>query len=66
MKRYYKIKGKAPKISDKGIAKMLNIGSATLVNWKKQFHSNSVNGHSVEENAAANVQEIGNSNLGSI
>uniref|UniRef100_A0A914HPW3 Transposase n=1 Tax=Globodera rostochiensis TaxID=31243 RepID=A0A914HPW3_GLORO len=69
MKRYYGIKDKTPKISDKEIAKMLNIGRTTLVKWKKQFkrgqfHPNSVD--SVEENAAANVQEIGNSNSWSI
>uniref|UniRef100_A0A914HQA6 Uncharacterized protein n=1 Tax=Globodera rostochiensis TaxID=31243 RepID=A0A914HQA6_GLORO len=39
--------------------------------WKRQFkrqqfHPNSVDGHFVEENAAANVQEIGNSNSGKI
>uniref|UniRef100_A0A914HS10 Uncharacterized protein n=1 Tax=Globodera rostochiensis TaxID=31243 RepID=A0A914HS10_GLORO len=69
MKRYYKIKDKNPKISDEEIAKMLKIGRDTLRRWKKQFkrqqlHPNSVD--SVEVNAAANVQEIGNSNLGSI
>uniref|UniRef100_A0A914HT49 Uncharacterized protein n=1 Tax=Globodera rostochiensis TaxID=31243 RepID=A0A914HT49_GLORO len=47
---------------------MLKIGRVTLSRWKKQFkrqqfHPNSVNGHSVEVNAAANVQEIENSNL---
>uniref|UniRef100_A0A914H1E2 Transposase n=1 Tax=Globodera rostochiensis TaxID=31243 RepID=A0A914H1E2_GLORO len=60
MKRYYEIKGKNPKISDENIAKMFKIGGKTLVRWKKQF---SVDGHFVEENVAANVQEIGNSNL---
>uniref|UniRef100_A0A914H0Y9 Transposase n=1 Tax=Globodera rostochiensis TaxID=31243 RepID=A0A914H0Y9_GLORO len=64
MKRYYEIKDKNPKkISDEGIAKMLKIGSATLIRWKRQFkrqqlHPNSVDGQSVEENAAANVQKI--------
>uniref|UniRef100_A0A914H1M5 Transposase n=1 Tax=Globodera rostochiensis TaxID=31243 RepID=A0A914H1M5_GLORO len=71
MKRYYKIKGKIPKISDEDIAKMLKIGASTLVNWKKQFkqhqlHLNSVDGHSVEENAGSNVQEIDKSNAGII
>uniref|UniRef100_A0A914H0J0 Uncharacterized protein n=1 Tax=Globodera rostochiensis TaxID=31243 RepID=A0A914H0J0_GLORO len=69
MKRYYAIKVKNSKISDWDIAKMLNIGSATLFRWKKQFkrqqlHPNAADGHSVEENAAANVQEIENSNAG--
>uniref|UniRef100_A0A914HNU5 Transposase n=1 Tax=Globodera rostochiensis TaxID=31243 RepID=A0A914HNU5_GLORO len=64
MKLYYEIKEKTPKISDKDIAKILKIGRSTLYKWKSQFkqqqlHPNSVNGHSVEENAAANVQEIG-------
>uniref|UniRef100_A0A914IFL1 Transposase n=1 Tax=Globodera rostochiensis TaxID=31243 RepID=A0A914IFL1_GLORO len=45
MKRYYKIKGKNPKMSVGDIAKMLKIGRATLVRWKKQFHPNSVDGH---------------------
>uniref|UniRef100_A0A914H2H8 Uncharacterized protein n=1 Tax=Globodera rostochiensis TaxID=31243 RepID=A0A914H2H8_GLORO len=71
LKRYYEIKVKNSKISDGDIAKMLNIGSATLNRWKKQFkrqqfHPNSVDGHSVEENAAAYVQEIGCSNSRSI
>uniref|UniRef100_A0A914HTT0 Transposase n=1 Tax=Globodera rostochiensis TaxID=31243 RepID=A0A914HTT0_GLORO len=71
MKQYYDIKDQNPKINDKKIAKRLKVGRGTLFNWKKQFkqqqfHPNSVNGHFVEENAAANVQEIGNSNLGSI
>uniref|UniRef100_A0A914H822 Uncharacterized protein n=1 Tax=Globodera rostochiensis TaxID=31243 RepID=A0A914H822_GLORO len=71
MKRYYEIKAKTPKIRDGGIAKMLKICRATLCNWKKQFdrqqmHPNSVDGQSVEENAVANVQKIGNSNSGSI
>uniref|UniRef100_A0A914HS00 Transposase n=1 Tax=Globodera rostochiensis TaxID=31243 RepID=A0A914HS00_GLORO len=72
MKRYYEIKGQTPKISDEEIAKkILKIGSATLNRWKKQFkrqqfHPNSVDGHSVEENAAANIQEIANSNSGNI
>uniref|UniRef100_A0A914HSM6 Uncharacterized protein n=1 Tax=Globodera rostochiensis TaxID=31243 RepID=A0A914HSM6_GLORO len=71
MKRYYKIKDKNPKMSVGKIAKMLKIGTATLYKWKnqfkrQQFHQNSVDGHSVEENAAANVQEIGNSNSESI
>uniref|UniRef100_A0A914HS71 Uncharacterized protein n=1 Tax=Globodera rostochiensis TaxID=31243 RepID=A0A914HS71_GLORO len=59
MERYYEIKDKNPKISDEYIAKILSIGSATL-------NPNSVDGHFVKENAAANVQEIGNSNSGSI
>uniref|UniRef100_A0A914HN70 Transposase n=1 Tax=Globodera rostochiensis TaxID=31243 RepID=A0A914HN70_GLORO len=62
MKRYYEIKDQNSKIIDKDIAKMLKIGNATLYKWKKQFNKNSFDGHSVEENAAANVQEIGNSN----
>uniref|UniRef100_A0A914HT20 Uncharacterized protein n=1 Tax=Globodera rostochiensis TaxID=31243 RepID=A0A914HT20_GLORO len=71
MKSYYEIKDKNSKISDEKIAKMLKIGTRTLAYWKKQFkrqqfHPNSVDGHSVEENAAANVQEIGISNSGSI
>uniref|UniRef100_A0A914HT30 Uncharacterized protein n=1 Tax=Globodera rostochiensis TaxID=31243 RepID=A0A914HT30_GLORO len=71
MKRYYEIKDKNTKISDKDIAKRLKIGKNTLYRWKKQFkrqqfHPNSVDGHSVEVNAAANVQEIGNSNSGAI
>uniref|UniRef100_A0A914HRB9 Transposase n=1 Tax=Globodera rostochiensis TaxID=31243 RepID=A0A914HRB9_GLORO len=65
MKHYYEIKDKNPKISDANIAKILKIGLRTLYNWKKQFHPNSVDGHSVEENAAANVQEIEDSNLAS-
>uniref|UniRef100_A0A914HBI2 Uncharacterized protein n=1 Tax=Globodera rostochiensis TaxID=31243 RepID=A0A914HBI2_GLORO len=71
MKRYYEIKAKNPKIRDENIAKMLKICRATLCNWKKQFdrqqmHSKAVDGQSVEENAVANVQKIGNSNSGSI
>uniref|UniRef100_A0A914H0M3 Uncharacterized protein n=1 Tax=Globodera rostochiensis TaxID=31243 RepID=A0A914H0M3_GLORO len=67
MKRYYEIKDKTPKISDGYIAKMLKIGTTSLVKWKKQFkrqqfYPNSV----VEENATENVQEIENSNSGSI
>uniref|UniRef100_A0A914HR61 Uncharacterized protein n=1 Tax=Globodera rostochiensis TaxID=31243 RepID=A0A914HR61_GLORO len=59
MKSYYKIKAKIPKISDEDIAKMLKIGKNTLFRWKSQFkqqqlHPNSVDGHFVEENAAAN------------
>uniref|UniRef100_A0A914HPR7 Uncharacterized protein n=1 Tax=Globodera rostochiensis TaxID=31243 RepID=A0A914HPR7_GLORO len=66
MKHYYKIKDQNPKIRDADIAKMLKIGKTTLYNWKKQFKRqqflpNSVNEHSVEENAAANIQEIENS-----
>uniref|UniRef100_A0A914HNY4 Uncharacterized protein n=1 Tax=Globodera rostochiensis TaxID=31243 RepID=A0A914HNY4_GLORO len=62
MKRYYEFKDKNPKISDNDIAKMLKIGRSTLYNWKNQFKRqkflpNSVDGHSVEENVAANVQE---------
>uniref|UniRef100_A0A914H0K4 Transposase n=1 Tax=Globodera rostochiensis TaxID=31243 RepID=A0A914H0K4_GLORO len=72
MKRYYEIKDKNPKkISDGDIAKMLKIGSATLIRWKRQFkrqqfYPNSVDGHSVEENAAANVRKIDKSNSGSL
>uniref|UniRef100_A0A914HSC6 Transposase n=1 Tax=Globodera rostochiensis TaxID=31243 RepID=A0A914HSC6_GLORO len=71
MKRYYEIKDQNPKISDKEIVKLLKIGTDTLVRWKRQFKRqkflpNSVDGHSVEKNVAANVQEIGSSNLGSI
>uniref|UniRef100_A0A914HPV7 Uncharacterized protein n=1 Tax=Globodera rostochiensis TaxID=31243 RepID=A0A914HPV7_GLORO len=65
MKCYYEIKDKNPKISDKDITKMLDIGTDTLVR-PQQLHPNSVNGHSVEENAAANVQEIDKSNSGNI
>uniref|UniRef100_A0A914I579 Transposase n=1 Tax=Globodera rostochiensis TaxID=31243 RepID=A0A914I579_GLORO len=58
--------GKNPKIRDEDIAKGLKIGRRTLSNWKKQFereqfHPNSVDEHSVEENAGSNVLEIGNS-----
>uniref|UniRef100_A0A914HPD8 Uncharacterized protein n=1 Tax=Globodera rostochiensis TaxID=31243 RepID=A0A914HPD8_GLORO len=49
MKLYYETKDQNPKISDENIAKMLKISGRTLVRWKKQF---SVDGHSVEENAA--------------
>uniref|UniRef100_A0A914HQ45 Transposase n=1 Tax=Globodera rostochiensis TaxID=31243 RepID=A0A914HQ45_GLORO len=72
IKRYYKIKDKNSKISDEGISKMLKIGIRTLYKWKKlfirhQFHPNSVDGHSVEVNVSQiNVQEIGNTNSGSI
>uniref|UniRef100_A0A914HPX3 Transposase n=1 Tax=Globodera rostochiensis TaxID=31243 RepID=A0A914HPX3_GLORO len=71
MKRYYEIKDKKPKITNEEIVKMLKIGRSTLVRWKKQFkrqqfHPSSVDGLSVEKNAAANVQEIGNSNSESI
>uniref|UniRef100_A0A914HBD5 Transposase n=1 Tax=Globodera rostochiensis TaxID=31243 RepID=A0A914HBD5_GLORO len=60
MKVYYEIKDQNPKIRDVDIAKKLKIGTDTLCRWKKQFkrpqfHPNSVDGHSVEENAAANV-----------
>uniref|UniRef100_A0A914HSE2 Transposase n=1 Tax=Globodera rostochiensis TaxID=31243 RepID=A0A914HSE2_GLORO len=58
MKQYYEIKNQNPRIKDKDIAKMLKIGTRTLCNWKNQFkrqqiYQNSVDGHSVEENAAA-------------
>uniref|UniRef100_A0A914HPJ3 Uncharacterized protein n=1 Tax=Globodera rostochiensis TaxID=31243 RepID=A0A914HPJ3_GLORO len=66
MKLYYEIKDQTPKISDENIAKRLSISRFTLYKWKKQFKPNSVDGHSVEENAAANVQEIGDSNSGTI
>uniref|UniRef100_A0A914HPL2 Uncharacterized protein n=1 Tax=Globodera rostochiensis TaxID=31243 RepID=A0A914HPL2_GLORO len=66
MKLYYEIKGKNPKIRDEDIAKILKIGTRTLYTWKKQFHPNSIDGLSVEENAAANFHEIGNSNSGCI
>uniref|UniRef100_A0A914H812 Transposase n=1 Tax=Globodera rostochiensis TaxID=31243 RepID=A0A914H812_GLORO len=62
MKRYYEIKDKNP-ISDENIAKMLKIGTRTLVYWKKQFKQKQLHQNSV---AAANVQEIGISNSGSI
>uniref|UniRef100_A0A914HRW0 Uncharacterized protein n=1 Tax=Globodera rostochiensis TaxID=31243 RepID=A0A914HRW0_GLORO len=61
VKEWNQIEDKNPKISDLDIAKILKIGSATLIRWKKQFHPNPV-----EENAAANAQEIGNSNSGNI
>uniref|UniRef100_A0A914H7Y7 Transposase n=1 Tax=Globodera rostochiensis TaxID=31243 RepID=A0A914H7Y7_GLORO len=69
MKQYYEIKDQNPKISDENIAKMFKIGTSTLFRWKRQFkrqqfHPIFVGGHSVEENAAANVQEIGHSNSG--
>uniref|UniRef100_A0A914HP69 Transposase n=1 Tax=Globodera rostochiensis TaxID=31243 RepID=A0A914HP69_GLORO len=69
MKRYYEIKDQSPKMSVGNITKMLKIRRATLVRWKKQFksrqfHPNSVD--SVEENAAANVEEIENTNLENI
>uniref|UniRef100_A0A914HNW5 Transposase n=1 Tax=Globodera rostochiensis TaxID=31243 RepID=A0A914HNW5_GLORO len=49
MKRYYEIKDKTPKFRDEEIAKILKIGTRTLVRWKRQFkqqqlHQNSVNG----------------------
>uniref|UniRef100_A0A914HUS6 Uncharacterized protein n=1 Tax=Globodera rostochiensis TaxID=31243 RepID=A0A914HUS6_GLORO len=71
MKSYYEIKNQNPKFRDEDIAKTIKIGTRTLYKWKKQFkrqqfHPNSVDGHSVEGNAAANVQEIGNSNSGII
>uniref|UniRef100_A0A914HMM0 Transposase n=1 Tax=Globodera rostochiensis TaxID=31243 RepID=A0A914HMM0_GLORO len=69
IKRYYEIKDQNPKINDKDIAKRFKIGRTTLVRWKKQFKRqqlHSVDGHSVEVNAAANVQEIDKSNSGSI
>uniref|UniRef100_A0A914H2E8 Uncharacterized protein n=1 Tax=Globodera rostochiensis TaxID=31243 RepID=A0A914H2E8_GLORO len=37
MNRYYEIKDKTPKLRDEEIAKMLKIGSATLIRWKRQF-----------------------------
>uniref|UniRef100_A0A914HSF2 Homeobox domain-containing protein n=1 Tax=Globodera rostochiensis TaxID=31243 RepID=A0A914HSF2_GLORO len=63
MKRYYEFKDQKPKIRDEDIAKMLKIGTTTLYKWKshfrrQQFHPNSVDGHSVEENASANVQGL--------
>uniref|UniRef100_A0A914HP64 Uncharacterized protein n=1 Tax=Globodera rostochiensis TaxID=31243 RepID=A0A914HP64_GLORO len=71
MKHYYEIKNQNHKITDENIAKMLKIGTTTLYKWKKQFeqqhlHQNSVDGHSVEENAAANVEKIENPNSGII
>uniref|UniRef100_A0A914H9J6 Uncharacterized protein n=1 Tax=Globodera rostochiensis TaxID=31243 RepID=A0A914H9J6_GLORO len=53
MKHYYEIKDQNPKMSVWDIAKRLNIGISNLYRWKKQFkrqqfHSNSVDGHSVE------------------
>uniref|UniRef100_A0A914HKV7 Homeobox domain-containing protein n=1 Tax=Globodera rostochiensis TaxID=31243 RepID=A0A914HKV7_GLORO len=71
MKRYYEIKDKNSKTNDKEIAKMLKIGRVTLCNWKKQFkrqqfHPNSVDGHSDEENDGSNVQEIDKSYAGII
>uniref|UniRef100_A0A914HU52 Transposase n=1 Tax=Globodera rostochiensis TaxID=31243 RepID=A0A914HU52_GLORO len=55
MKRYYEIKDKNPKMNVGDIAKMLKIGKTTLFRWKKQFKRH-----------AASVQEIGNTNSGSI
>uniref|UniRef100_A0A914HQ40 Uncharacterized protein n=1 Tax=Globodera rostochiensis TaxID=31243 RepID=A0A914HQ40_GLORO len=66
MKSYYKIKDKNPKIRDKDIAKTLKIGIRTLYKWKKLFKRQQFHPNSVEENAAANVQEIGSLNSGSI
>uniref|UniRef100_A0A914HP61 Uncharacterized protein n=1 Tax=Globodera rostochiensis TaxID=31243 RepID=A0A914HP61_GLORO len=66
MKRYYEIKDENRKINDKDIVKMLDIGIATLYNWKKQFKRQQFHQNSVEENAGSNVQEIGQSNSGSI
>uniref|UniRef100_A0A914IEX7 Transposase n=1 Tax=Globodera rostochiensis TaxID=31243 RepID=A0A914IEX7_GLORO len=71
MKRYYAIKGKNSKIKDVDIAKMLKIGKVTLYKWKKlfkqqQFYPNSVDGHAVEVNAGSTIQEIENSDSGSI
>uniref|UniRef100_A0A914HNV0 Transposase n=1 Tax=Globodera rostochiensis TaxID=31243 RepID=A0A914HNV0_GLORO len=65
MKRYYEIKNQNPKTIDGDIAKMLKIGIDTLYRWKKQFkrqqfRSNSVD---VEENAVANVQQIGKKSI---
>uniref|UniRef100_A0A914HQE0 Helix-turn-helix domain-containing protein n=1 Tax=Globodera rostochiensis TaxID=31243 RepID=A0A914HQE0_GLORO len=37
MQLYYEIKGQNPKISDKDIAKRLNINRVTLYKWKKHF-----------------------------
>uniref|UniRef100_A0A914HPC4 Transposase n=1 Tax=Globodera rostochiensis TaxID=31243 RepID=A0A914HPC4_GLORO len=70
MKRYYEIKDQTPKIRDVDIAKILNIGSATLCKWKKQFkrpqlHPNSVDGHSVEEMPRQIFKKFENSNSGS-
>ncbi|KAI3410428.1 hypothetical protein GPALN_004530 [Globodera pallida] len=45
---------------DKFVAKELGLSVATIYRWKKQqLHQNSVDGHSVEENAGSNVQELG-------
>uniref|UniRef100_A0A914HPG1 Homeobox domain-containing protein n=1 Tax=Globodera rostochiensis TaxID=31243 RepID=A0A914HPG1_GLORO len=66
LKHYYEINDKKPKISDEKIAKMLKIDVSTLRRWKK-LHPNVVDGHSVEKDAAgSNIQDIENSNLGSI
>uniref|UniRef100_A0A914HPY3 Transposase n=1 Tax=Globodera rostochiensis TaxID=31243 RepID=A0A914HPY3_GLORO len=55
MKRYYEIKDKNPEIRDEEIAKMLKIGTRTLLRWKKQFERQQFHPNSVdEENAAAN------------
>uniref|UniRef100_A0A914HMM7 Uncharacterized protein n=1 Tax=Globodera rostochiensis TaxID=31243 RepID=A0A914HMM7_GLORO len=54
------------------VAKELGLSRHTLYRWKRQFkrqqfHQNSVDvGHSVEENAAANIQEIENSVRGAL
>ncbi|KAI3421791.1 hypothetical protein GPALN_012334 [Globodera pallida] len=63
MKRYYEIKGQTPKLKDVDIVKILEIGKVTLYKWKKQFkrqqfHPNSVDGHSVEENATSNEKRV--------
>uniref|UniRef100_A0A914HAC7 Transposase n=1 Tax=Globodera rostochiensis TaxID=31243 RepID=A0A914HAC7_GLORO len=49
--KYYKIKQRNPKISERDIANILNIGKASLYRWKKQF-VNSVNEHSLPENGS--------------
>uniref|UniRef100_A0A914H874 Transposase n=1 Tax=Globodera rostochiensis TaxID=31243 RepID=A0A914H874_GLORO len=48
MGKYYKIKQRNPKISERNIANILNIGKATLYRWKKRFDS--VDKHSLSEN----------------
>uniref|UniRef100_A0A914HR41 Transposase n=1 Tax=Globodera rostochiensis TaxID=31243 RepID=A0A914HR41_GLORO len=58
MKSYYKIKDKNPKKRDVDIAKILKIGSATLVRWKRQFKRQQFHPNPVEENAAANVRKL--------
>uniref|UniRef100_A0A914HS51 Uncharacterized protein n=1 Tax=Globodera rostochiensis TaxID=31243 RepID=A0A914HS51_GLORO len=62
MKRYYEIKGKNPKISDKEIVKLLKIGRTTLYKWKSQFKRGQLHPNVSVDGNAGSVREIGNSN----